>query len=89
MTRAALKAFRFNRVIDESASQSDVFHQSGCTRLLNSALEGYSTTCFAYGQTGSGKTFTIAGNEEKLSKDVYVSDESEGLIPRAVRYLWQ
>jgi kinesin family protein 12 len=32
---------------------------------------------------------SIAGNEEKLSKDVYVSDESEGIIPRSVRYLWQ
>ena len=31
----------------------------------------------------------MAGIEEKLSGEVYVSDESEGIIPRAVRYLWQ
>lgn len=86
---AGVKSFRFNRVIDESASQSDVFHQSNCAKIINSALEGYSTTLFAYGQTGSGKTYTIAGNEEKLSKDVYVSDDTEGIIPRSVRYLWQ
>ena len=41
----------------------------------------------------------MAGNEEKLGRDVYISDESEGIIPRAsinkqkihiflVRYLW-
>ncbi len=43
--------------------------------------------------------FSMAGNEEKLGRDVYISDESEGIIPRAsinkqkihiflVRYLW-
>jgi hypothetical protein len=31
----------------------------------------------------------IAGNEDKLGRDVYVADESEGIIPRSVRYLWQ
>ena len=55
---AGVKSFRFNRVIDEKASQSDVFHQCNCSKLINSALEGYSATLFAYGQTGSGKTFT-------------------------------
>ena len=31
----------------------------------------------------------MAGVEEKLSRDQYISDESEGIIPRAIRYLWQ
>lgn len=31
----------------------------------------------------------MAGNEEKMGRDVYVADETEGIIPRAVRYLWQ
>jgi Cdc6-like AAA superfamily ATPase len=57
--------------------------------MLESALDGYSATIFAYGQTGSGKTYTMAGIEEKLGRDVYISDETEGIIPRAVRYLWQ
>ena len=52
-------------------------------------MDGYAATLFAYGQTGSGKTYTMAGVEEKLGKEVYVSDDSEGLIPRSVRYLWQ
>jgi len=30
----------------------------------------------------------MAGNEEKLGREVYISDESEGIIPRAIRYLW-
>ena len=31
----------------------------------------------------------MAGVEEKLGRDVYVSDETEGIIPRAVRRLWE
>jgi hypothetical protein len=50
--------------------------------LIVSALEGYSATIFAYGQTGSGKTYTMAGNEDKLSQENYISDSQEGLIPR-------
>ena len=52
-------------------------------------LEGYSATVFAYGQTGSGKTYTMAGQEEKLAREEgIISDESEGIIPRAFRNLW-
>ena len=45
-------------------------------------MDGYSATIFAYGQTGSGKTYTMAGNEDALCQEKYVSDSSEGLIPR-------
>jgi kinesin family protein 12 len=31
----------------------------------------------------------MAGVEEKLGREVYVSDETEGIIPRGIRYLWQ
>jgi kinesin family member 12 len=30
----------------------------------------------------------MAGVEEKLGREIYISDESEGIIPRAFRYLW-
>jgi len=30
----------------------------------------------------------MAGVEEKLERDVYVNDDSEGIIPRAFRNLW-
>jgi len=31
----------------------------------------------------------MAGVEEKLGHEVYISDETEGIIPRGFRYLWQ
>lgn len=31
---------------------------------------------------------SISGVEERLARDTYISDETEGIIPRAVRYLW-
>jgi Kinesin-like protein len=31
----------------------------------------------------------MAGVEEKLGREVYISDETEGIIPRSFRYLWQ
>lgn len=33
--------------------------------------------------------FRISGVEERLAREKYISDESEGIIPRATRYLWQ
>jgi len=30
----------------------------------------------------------MSGVEEKLGREVYVSDDTEGIIPRAFRYLW-
>ena len=65
-----------------------MFSQSNVTELLLNSLDGYSATIFAYGQTGSGKTYTMAGIEEKLSQEKYISDSTEGIIPRAFRQLW-
>ena len=55
---------------------------------IEEALSGYSVTIFAYGQTGSGKTYTMAGVEDKFSQDVFQSDESDGIIPRAIKNIW-
>jgi len=30
----------------------------------------------------------MAGIEAKLGDEIYVSDETEGIIPRAFRFLW-
>ena len=46
-------------------------------------------TIFAYGQTGSGKTFSMAGVEDKFSQDVFQSDETDGIIPRAIKNIWK
>ncbi|KRX04696.1 P-loop containing nucleoside triphosphate hydrolase [Pseudocohnilembus persalinus] len=83
------KHFQFNRVLDDRTSQVDCFQNLKIGEMLDAALDGYSSTIFAYGQTGSGKTYTMSGIEEKLGREVYISDETEGIIPRATRYLWQ
>ena len=55
------KSFTFNAVFDQSANQSEMMERSGVTRLIQMALDGYSTTVFCYGQTGSGKTHSLTG----------------------------
>jgi Kinesin motor domain len=48
----AERAFAYDAVLPEGASQSDVYTQCG-PRLLAKALQGYDATLFAYGQTGT------------------------------------
>lgn len=89
-SRKQTRNFHFNYVLPEKASQQQLYDAVGINGLLESALDGYAVTVFAYGQTGSGKTYTMAGNEEKLSQEGnFVLDERDGIIPRAVRNLWQ
>jgi kinesin family protein 12 len=74
--------------MSEKEPQDKVFDDCGISEFIDSALEGYSATVFAYGQTGSGKTYTMAGNEEIFTNDIYQRDSSEGIIPRAIHCLW-
>lgn len=53
-------AFQFNRILEDTATQDDVFRSVGAPSVKN-VLDGFNSTVFAYGQTGSGKTFTITG----------------------------
>ncbi|GMT34775.1 hypothetical protein PFISCL1PPCAC_26072, partial [Pristionchus fissidentatus] len=69
--------FAFNNVYGPNYSQSRIFES--VQELILSVLHGYNVSLVAYGQTGSGKTHTMRGGE----------GESEGLIPRAVRYLFE
>lgn len=62
-SKSVAKQFRFNQVLPETASQRDVFEHCGVHELIDSSLDGYSSTIFAYGQSGSGKTFTMMGKE--------------------------
>ena len=48
------RRFEFDAVLDPSASQVQVFEQSGVKEYCDAALQGYAATVFAYGQTGSG-----------------------------------
>ena len=52
------QTFAFDRVFDDTTSQSDVY-ESTTKPLLDSVLQGYNATVFAYGATGCGKTHTI------------------------------
>lgn len=72
--KSGAKQFRFNAVLPETTTQTEVFQKCGVNELIDSALEGYSTTIFAYGQTGSGKTFTMMGNENQLSNENWMPD---------------
>lgn len=50
-----IRTFAFDHCLHEQMSQEQVFHHTGVTSLLESAVEGYSATVFAYGQTGAGE----------------------------------
>lgn len=72
--------FEFNGILDEKASQKDVFQTVGIPVTKN-VLDGYNSTIFAYGQTGSGKTYTITGGPERY--------EDRGIIPRVISNLFR
>ncbi|CAM9449629.1 unnamed protein product, partial [Ectocarpus sp. 13 AM-2016] len=68
--------FSFDRVFGPDSTQDDVFEM--VKPLVHSTVDGFTTTVFAYGSTGSGKTHTISG-----------TDEDPGVLPRAVRLLFE
>uniref|UniRef100_A0A8D8YU54 Kinesin-like protein n=1 Tax=Cacopsylla melanoneura TaxID=428564 RepID=A0A8D8YU54_9HEMI len=60
------------------------------TKLVQMAIEGFSTTCFCYGQTGSGKTHTLTGppgmfNRKKPPDPLHAE---HGIIFRSFLYLF-
>eukprot|EP01083_Nonionella_stella_P215961 776852_1 len=81
------KTFVLDQVFGKSTTQNTFFENCGLLRLIDSALDGYSTTVFAYGQTGSGKTHTISGVEKVIMKGILDDPDSCGLIPRALFYI--
>ncbi|OMJ88546.1 hypothetical protein SteCoe_9499 [Stentor coeruleus] len=87
--KSNIRQYAFHQILEENIDQAHVFSETGVGSLLESSLDGYSCTIFAYGQTGSGKTYTMAGSEERLGRADYVSDESDGIIPRSISYVWQ
>ncbi|KAK9804731.1 hypothetical protein WJX72_002675 [[Myrmecia] bisecta] len=81
--------FTFHGILSPSSKQSDVLKMCGITQLLDAALAGFHVTIFAYGQTGSGKTFTMSGREEMIENDDYSGDTDDGIVTRAVLYLFE
>nr|XP_015198128.1 PREDICTED: kinesin-like protein KIF21B isoform X4 [Lepisosteus oculatus] len=77
------KAFTYDFVFDMDAQQHQIY--SNCVhKLIEGCFDGYNATVFAYGQTGSGKTYTMG-----TGFDLSVSEEEQGIIPRAVRHFFQ
>ncbi|RXM91428.1 Kinesin-like protein kif7 [Acipenser ruthenus] len=75
--------FQFDFVFEESSDQEEV--SNTCVQpLVEAFFQGFNATIFAYGQTGSGKTYTIG--EANISS---VSDEEQGIIPRAVAEIFK
>ena len=91
MTR---KDFEFDRVFDESSSQTLVYEES-VKPLVQSALDGFNVCIFAYGQTGSGKTHTMEGPEHdrgvtfRAIKELFDLANGECSVPGVVEYTFQ
>ncbi|MGH0176178.1 UNVERIFIED_CONTAM: hypothetical protein FKN15_000846 [Acipenser sinensis] len=77
------KAFTYDFVFDRDSQQHEIY--SACVeKLIEGCFEGYNATVFAYGQTGSGKTYTMG-----TGFDMNISAEEQGIIPRAIKHLFQ
>lgn len=76
------KAFTYDYVFDRESDQCGIY-ESCVNRLVEGTLEGYNATVLAYGQTGSGKTYTMG-----TGFDVEIGDEYVGIIPRAIKHLF-
>uniref|UniRef100_UPI00398EF0F8 kinesin-like protein KIF21B n=1 Tax=Pristiophorus japonicus TaxID=55135 RepID=UPI00398EF0F8 len=77
------KAFTFDFMFDLDARQDEIY-KSCVHNLVEGCFEGYNATVFAYGQTGSGKTYSMG-----TGFDVNMTLEEQGIIPRAVKHLFE
>ena len=62
--------FEFDRVFNETATNSLVYKETA-EPLVDYALEGGYSTCIVYGQTGSGKTFTMTSIYSQAARDIF------------------
>lgn len=77
------KSFTYDYVYDTESQQNIIFDQS-VKFLVDGCLDGYNATVLAYGQTGSGKTYTMGTSFDENT----VRSEDEGILPRAIAYLF-
>jgi kinesin family protein 2/24 len=67
--------FYFDEVLDETASNQQVYARCGSPLVKYVLQRQGKATCFAYGQTGSGKTHTMMGNPEQPGLYFLAADE--------------
>lgn len=72
-------AYAFDGVFDRDSTQAIVFERVA-QPIVQDVLSGFNATIIAYGQTAAGKTHTMEGKPD--------SEETRGLIPRAVKALF-
>ncbi|XP_009080760.1 PREDICTED: kinesin-like protein KIF21B, partial [Acanthisitta chloris] len=76
------KAFTYDFVFDLDTWQERIY--TTCVgKLIEGCFEGYNATVLAYGQTGAGKTYTMG-----TGFDMSISEEEQGIIPRAIGHLF-
>ncbi|XP_017595335.1 PREDICTED: kinesin-like protein KIF21B isoform X4 [Corvus brachyrhynchos] len=76
------KAFTYDFVFDLDTWQERIY--TTCMgKLIEGCFEGYNATVLAYGQTGAGKTYTMG-----TGFDMSISEEEQGIIPRAISHLF-
>ncbi|XP_033100030.1 kinesin-like protein KIF21A isoform X2 [Anneissia japonica] len=76
------RMFTYDSVFSMDSTQESLYN-STVHRLIEGCFEGYNATVFAYGQTGSGKTYSMGTGFEQG-----ITEEQQGIIPRAVRHLF-
>ncbi|XP_074019658.1 kinesin-like protein KIF21B [Numenius arquata] len=76
------KAFTYDFVFDLDTWQEQIY--TTCVgKLIEGCFEGYNATVLAYGQTGAGKTYTMG-----TGFDMNISEDEQGIIPRAISHLF-
>uniref|UniRef100_A0A670JF76 Kinesin family member 21B n=1 Tax=Podarcis muralis TaxID=64176 RepID=A0A670JF76_PODMU len=76
------KAFTYDFVFDLDTWQEQIY-TTCVSKLIEGCFEGYNATVLAYGQTGAGKTYTMG-----TGFDVNISEDENGIIPRAITHLF-
>ncbi|CAB4063880.1 KIF12 [Lepeophtheirus salmonis] len=67
-----------------------LYLQCGIKKLIDMAVDGFSTTVFCYGQTGSGKTHTLTGPPDLFrARNMDPNHKDHGLVFRSFLYLYQ
>ena len=79
----------FDNIFGSDTTQEELFRSTGTQDLLKKVVQGFNATIFAYGQTGSGKTFTMEGYEYHLLKANVKESARQGVVPRAVKALFE